>query len=281
MYHPQCQEPNFTPVQNHTQNCNFVYSNFYVFRQQTRRQNTFLIYLTSINLRTFSNWEQFFHLFKMLWESTSISSFSTFTKVVPGWQLLLNLFIPLYISWFLLCCKHINFAFQIPPLFYSWNVCCIPVPYFSDYTPFIWLGNQSQSQSQSYFTTSGLPSISSFWRQTSWDSWPELYFFFYFKWTLMVAILIYHPLWRGDGLSLSIGLGFVKFTYRIYSIILKIFVFSIYIQVLRQSRLCTSDNAYLTYRPCSFCSGREYKVPHDMEAQVEHALPQFWVVLIG
>jgi hypothetical protein len=36
---PQCQRPNFAPVQNHRQNYNnLVCSHFYVFRQQTRRQ---------------------------------------------------------------------------------------------------------------------------------------------------------------------------------------------------------------------------------------------------
>jgi hypothetical protein len=36
---PWCQRPSLTPIQNHKQNYSFVYSNFYVFRQQTRRQN--------------------------------------------------------------------------------------------------------------------------------------------------------------------------------------------------------------------------------------------------
>jgi hypothetical protein len=35
--------------------------------------------------------------------------------------------------------------------------------------------SQSQSQSQSYFTTGGLPPISSSWRQTPWDSRPEIF----------------------------------------------------------------------------------------------------------
>jgi hypothetical protein len=34
---PQCQSPSFTPVQYHRQNYSFVYYNFYVSRQQTRR----------------------------------------------------------------------------------------------------------------------------------------------------------------------------------------------------------------------------------------------------
>jgi hypothetical protein len=38
------------------------------------------------------------------------------------------------------------------------------------------LPSQSQSQSQSYFTTGGLPPISSSWCQTPRDSWPEIFF---------------------------------------------------------------------------------------------------------
>jgi hypothetical protein len=36
--------------------------------------------------------------------------------------------------------------------------------------------SESQSQSQSYFTTGGLPPISSSWRQAFWGSWPKFSF---------------------------------------------------------------------------------------------------------
>jgi hypothetical protein len=42
------------------------------------------------------------------------------------------------------------------------------------------------SQCQNYFTTGGLPPISSAWRQAPWDSWPE----FFFNWTLAVIVLM-------------------------------------------------------------------------------------------
>jgi hypothetical protein len=44
-----------------------------------------------------------------------------------------------------------------------------------------------QSQSQSYFTTDGLPPISSSWRQAPWDSWLVILFS---NWTLAVTVLV-------------------------------------------------------------------------------------------
>jgi hypothetical protein len=47
---------------------------------------------------------------------------------------------------------------------------------------------QSQSQSQSYFTTGGLPPISLSWRQAPWD--PRRGIFFSSNWTLAVLVLM-------------------------------------------------------------------------------------------
>jgi hypothetical protein len=49
-----------------------------------------------------------------------------------------------------------------------------------------WITTQSV-QSQNYFTTSGLPPISSSWRQALWDSRPAILFF---NWTLAVIVLM-------------------------------------------------------------------------------------------
>jgi hypothetical protein len=43
------------------------------------------------------------------------------------------------------------------------------------------------SQSQSYFTTGGLPPISSSWRQAPWDSRPEIFFY---NWALAAIVLM-------------------------------------------------------------------------------------------
>jgi hypothetical protein len=52
------------------------------------------------------------------------------------------------------------------------------------------------NQSQSYFTTGGLPPISSLWRQAPWDSRPVILFS---KSTIAVIVLMYYPLWGEDG----------------------------------------------------------------------------------
>jgi hypothetical protein len=53
-----------------------------------------------------------------------------------------------------------------------------------------------QSQSHSYFTTGGLPPISSSWRQAPWDSRPVILFS---NWILTVIVIMQHTLWREDG----------------------------------------------------------------------------------
>jgi hypothetical protein len=51
---------------------------------------------------------------------------------------------------------------------------------------FSWFCAYYSSQSQSYFTTGGLPPISSTWRQAPWDPRPD----FFFDWTPAVIVLM-------------------------------------------------------------------------------------------
>jgi hypothetical protein len=134
--------------------------------------------------------------------------------------------------------------------------------------------SQSQSQSQSYFTTGGLRPISSSWRQAPWDSWPETFqiqiksqsYFtvvvyrqsvhlgrkpleihdFFFNWTLAVIALRNILSDEKMGLSLMNMLGLFS-SVRIAHIACywKFFLVH-YIQVLCQSRLCIADHAYLS-----------------------------------
>jgi hypothetical protein len=83
---------------------------------------------------------------------------------------------------------------------------------------------QSQSQSQSYFTTGGLQPISSSWRQVSWSSREEIFFF---NWTLAVADLDVTSLMRRWICLLWICLAFCQ-------------VYVSYIQhVIENSSFCT------------------------------------------
>jgi hypothetical protein len=90
------------------------------------------------------------------------------------------------------------------------------------------LSSTTYIQSQTYFTTGGLARISSSWLQVPWDSWPE--FFFFFFWKLNPCdhnLYITLPLSRGWVL-LWISLVFVQCTYRIYNKLLKILPFALF-----------------------------------------------------
>jgi hypothetical protein len=101
---------------------------------------------------------------------------------------------------------------------------------------------QSQNQSQSYFTTSGLPAISSSWRQAPWKPRREI---FLFSWTLCGnSPYVTSSLMRRWVCLLWIGFAFVKCTYRTYSMLLKILPSALcrsplLVQTL-QSRSCLS-----------------------------------------
>jgi hypothetical protein len=100
-----------------------------------------------------------------------------------------------------------------------------------------------RTQSQSCFTTGGLPPISSSWRQDSWDSLPEFYYFLHLN-PYGHNPCVTSPLTRGCIRPLWICLAFVKCTCRTYSMILKILPFTVY-TVLCRFRLCNADHAYL------------------------------------
>jgi hypothetical protein len=61
--------------------------------------------------------------------------------------------------------------------------------------------SQSQNQSQSYFMTDGLPSISQSWRQAPWVPRPE---FLFSNWTLAVIALMLNPFSLEDGCRLQL-----------------------------------------------------------------------------
>jgi hypothetical protein len=110
---------------------------------------------------------------------------------------------------------------------------------------------QTTRSTQSYFTTGGIPPISSSWCQAPWGSRPVTFFFF--KWTHAVIVRYVTSSLRRRWVCLSwICLAFVKCTYRICSMLLKILPFALYtptiplsVQVL-QSRSCLSYVSYAT-----------------------------------
>jgi hypothetical protein len=84
--------------------------------------------LTSLILCTLSNWENdFFRLFKMLWESANRSPFSSFTSLFLGWCPLLNSFIPLYRSLMFLSLMFVasSFFLSFVHSLYLFLKCCL------------------------------------------------------------------------------------------------------------------------------------------------------------
>jgi hypothetical protein len=79
--------------------------------------------------------------------------------------------------------------------------------------------------SQSYFTTSGLPPISSSWRQAPSGSWTE-FFFQLNPWGYSPYVT--SSLTSGSVCLLWIRFAFIKFTYRTYCMLLKILPFALY-----------------------------------------------------
>jgi hypothetical protein len=81
------------------------------------------------------------------------------------------------------------------------------------------------NQSQNYFTTGGLPPVSSSWLQPLETHDQGFYFC---NWTLAMLVLMQHPLWWGWVCLLWIWLALVKCTCRTYSMLLKILPFALH-----------------------------------------------------
>jgi hypothetical protein len=96
----------------------------------------------------------------------------------------------------------------------------------------------SQSQIQSYFMTGHTLPISLSWCPDPCDPQADLFFY----WTLLVIVLMQHPLWQDEFFSYEYAWPFVKCLYRTSSMSLKIFPFAfstspLSVQAL-QSRSC-------------------------------------------
>jgi hypothetical protein len=96
--------------------------------------------------------------------------------------------------------------------------------------------------SQSYFTTGGLPTIGSSWRQVPWGSILEILSF------LQQNRCCHSHNLSDEWIDLSLinMLGLVKCTYSSYSMLLTILPLH-HLQILCQSRFCKTDHIYLTY----------------------------------
>jgi hypothetical protein len=103
--------------------------------------------------------------------------------------------------------------------------------------------SQSQRQSQNYFTTDGLPPISSPWRQAPWDPRPEIFS----NWTLAVIVLCNILSDEKMGLSLMNMLGLSSSIHFTHIACYWNFFLLHYTQVLCQYRLWKADHAYLAY----------------------------------
>jgi hypothetical protein len=59
---PQCERPNFTPIQYNWQNYSFAYFNIYISGLQTGRQKILLEWFTEFSLILISSWIQFWRV---------------------------------------------------------------------------------------------------------------------------------------------------------------------------------------------------------------------------
>jgi hypothetical protein len=106
----------------------------------------------------------------------------------------------------------------------------------------------TETNCRSYFTTRGLPTISSSWRQAPWDSWLEFFGGWATKLFCSHRPYVTSSLMSGEVCLLWMGFTFVEWTCSTYTMLLKILPCALYASALLvqalQSWSCLSYSSY-------------------------------------